>query len=161
MKDASSPIKQSSITILFPASPNSLFTIILSIASIASSSLLQTITPLPAAKPSALTTIEDLFLTYSFASSGLSKILKSAVGMSYFFMNSLAQHLLASIILASLVGPNIFKPFFINSLTIPLDKESSGPTTVKQLLFFANFISLSNSFTFIGKFSDVPPFPGA
>jgi len=57
MKDASTPSILSSITILFPASPNVFFTKKVSIADIASSLLLQTITPFPAASPSALITI--------------------------------------------------------------------------------------------------------
>ena len=56
MYDASTPSMRSSIMIFEPALPNTLSTSILSMAENASSLLLQTITPLPAAKPSALIT---------------------------------------------------------------------------------------------------------
>ena len=56
MYDASIPSIRSSIMIFEPAVPNALSINILSIAANASSLSLQTITPLPAARPSALIT---------------------------------------------------------------------------------------------------------
>ena len=65
MYEASIPSILSSTIILFPASPNVFFTKIVSIAEIASVSLLHTITPVPAANPSAFTTtLKSMDLTY-------------------------------------------------------------------------------------------------
>ncbi len=57
MKLASSPSRNSSITTRAPASPNALPESMSRTASSASASVIATITPLPAARPSALTTI--------------------------------------------------------------------------------------------------------
>jgi len=50
---------------------------------------------------------------------------------------------------AFLLGPNIRKPFLLNSSTIPFDKANSGPTTVKSIFSFwaksTNFAILSAS----------------
>ena len=57
----------SSTIILLPASPNVFFTKIVSIAEIASSTLLQTITPFPAANPLYLTTtLKSMDFTYLY-----------------------------------------------------------------------------------------------
>ncbi len=57
MKLASSPARKSSTTTRAPASPIEWPTSIASIASVASATVVATTTPLPAARPSALTTI--------------------------------------------------------------------------------------------------------
>ena len=160
--DASTPSILSSINILSPALPNFLSTNIISIAFSASSLLLQTITPLPAASPSAFTTtLWSIPLTYSLASAGSSNTSKVAVGILFLFINSFAQILLDSNCAASFVGPNIFKPFCLNISTIPIASGASGPTTVKQSFSEANFAKPSKSSTFIDRLFFVPPFPGA
>ena len=68
MKLASSPSRNSSMTIFEPASPKSFLSSISRTALIASSMFIATITPLPAASPSALTTNGAPFdLIYSIA----------------------------------------------------------------------------------------------
>ena len=57
MKLASSPARKSSTTTRAPAAPSALPTSMASIAACASATVLATTTPLPAARPSALTTI--------------------------------------------------------------------------------------------------------
>ncbi len=57
MKLASSPARNSSITMRAPASPKALSDSMWSTAACASSSVMATTTPLPAARPSALMTI--------------------------------------------------------------------------------------------------------
>ncbi|KAF5803333.1 hypothetical protein HanXRQr2_Chr06g0270071 [Helianthus annuus] len=69
--DASSPSKNSSTIIEEPAFPNDPFTRIVSTASNASCSVVATITPFPAASPSALTTMgAPCSLIYFFAANG-------------------------------------------------------------------------------------------
>ena len=162
MYDASTPSILSSIMILFPASPNFLLTNIISIAFSASVLLLQTITPFPAAKPSAfMTTSCSIPLTYSFAFEASSNTSNAAVEILFRFINSFAQILLDSNCAAFFVGPNIFKPFSLNTSTIPAASGASGPTIVKQSFSEANMDNASKSSTEIGTLFDVPPFPGA
>ena len=133
MYDASTPSILSSIIILDPASPNDFFVKIVSIASLASSLFLQTITPFPAARPSAfITTGFSYDFTKSLAFCASSNISKSAVGIEFRFMNSFAQILLDSNFAAFLEGPKIGRPFSTKASTMPAASGSSGPTTVKQ-----------------------------
>ncbi len=136
MKVASSPAKNSSTTTRLPWSPNSLNSLLIIIRWIAlatSFSVLQTKAPLPAARPSALTTQGKLATAYFLAFSGLSKISNSAVGIPYFFMNFLARTLLPSNWAAASLGPTIPNPKDSKISTIPLTKGASGPTTVRSI----------------------------
>ena len=162
MYDASIPSIRSSTTILFPASPNDFFTKILSTADNASSVVSHTMTPLPAARPSAfMTSGNDTDSIYSFAKSDSSKILNLAVGISFLSIKFFAQILLDSNFAAFCVGPNIFKFFSMNVSTIPNASGTSGPTTVKQSFLDAKSTNSSICSTFIGILFFVPPFPGA
>ncbi|CJR97360.1 Uncharacterised protein [Streptococcus pneumoniae] len=133
---------------------------------IASSSVIATVTPFPAASPSAFITIGAPFsCTYAFASSKDVNVSYSAVGMSYFFIKSLANCLLPSMIAAACDGPNTRRPAFSNSSTRPSIKGTSGPTMVRPTWFsFANETSpawsLSSMFTSCAEAS-MPSFPGA
>ena len=163
--EASSPSINSSINIRFPASPNFFSIIILLIASLASSTELQIITPFPAARPLAFITQGTVSsLTKSNASADLSKERYSAVGMEYFCISSFANNLLPSSAEALAVGPNISDPFALNSSTIPFTRGCSGPTIVRSIsLDKANFrssaLSLRSKSTKIASF--IPGFPGA
>ena len=162
MYDASIPSILSSIMILFPASPNFLSTNIMSIDFSASALLSQTITPLPAARPSAFTTtLCSIWLTYSFAFTASLNTSNAAVGILLRFKNCLAQILLDSNCAAFFVGPNIFKPISLNISTIPIASGTSGPTTVKQLFSDANLANSPKLSADIGTLFNVPPFPGA
>jgi len=88
-----------------------------------------------------------------------------AVGILCLIIKSLENDLLPSNVEHSLFGPNILRPSFSNSSTIPFTSGTSGPTTVKSILFsFANFtkfsISLSLIFTHCATFA-IPALPGA
>ncbi len=74
-------------------------------------------------------------------------------------MKCLEYSLLDSNLEALLVGPKIGSPNELNKSTIPIERGTSGPTTVKQLLFFAYSANPSISFGDIDIFSLVPPFP--
>ncbi len=66
---------------------------------------------------------------------------------------------------ADLVGPQIRKPSFMNSSTIPRASGSSGRARVRSIFsFFTNSISFGMSVAFIDTFIPifkVPAFPGA
>ena len=84
----------SSITTVLPASPKRLPLSISSTAALASSTFIATTTPLPAANPSAFTTIGAPVLAMNcFASSALENTPYAAVGILYFFISSLAKTL--------------------------------------------------------------------
>ena len=108
MNDASSPSKNSSITTLLPAVPKVLSLKILSNACFASSIFWQIITPLPAAKPSALTTVGKLVsFRYSTELSKLSNDLYLAVGILYLTKKSLEKVFEPSNCAACFDGPNV------------------------------------------------------
>ena len=89
MKLNSVPYRHSSIRIFCPASPNLEFSITSSIQSKASCLFSVTRTPLPAANPSALSTIGKLILLrYSFATLASLKNLASPVGILFSNINS-------------------------------------------------------------------------
>ena len=162
MYEASIPSILSSTIILFPASPNVFFTKIVSIAEIASVSLLHTITPFPAANPSALTTtLKSMDWTYSIAFWASSNISNCAVGILFLFIKFFAQILLDSSCAAAWEGPKTFRFNLLNLSTMPEANGSSGPTTVKQLFFCANSANPSKSLTSSSTLFSVPPFPGA
>ena len=88
IKLASSPSKNSSITIFFPASPNISDSRDCKIASFASSNVYAIVTPLPAARPSAFITIGHPFSsTYFIACFASLKDWYSAVGILFSFKN--------------------------------------------------------------------------
>ena len=151
---------------VFPASPNFLSSIRVRTPSKASSRVSQIRTPLPRASPSAFSTIGILaVLRYSRASSALSNVAYSAVGMSYFFIRSLEKALLPSKMAAFLRGPKTLRPAFSKTSTTPPTRGSSIPTMVKSISFsLANATSLSNSIAPMGTHSAIcaiPAFPGA
>ena len=84
---------------------------IMSIAASASSDVIATTTPLPAAKPSAFITIgAPSAFTYSWASAALVKVAYFEVGMLCRTMNCLAKSFEDSNCAARCVGPKIFNP---------------------------------------------------
>ncbi len=107
-------------------------------ASFASSLVEGMITPFPAASPSTLMTHGmPRDLTALSPSSREVQTVASAVGISYFFMNSLEKTFDPSISAARRVGPKIKSPRFWNSSTIPRVRGSSGPTTVRSIFSFS------------------------
>ena len=106
------------------------------------------ITPLPSARPSALITVGNSFLSliYSIASSALSNTLYSAVGILYFCISSFEKTLEPSIIAAFARGPNVLNPASLRASTIPATSGSSGATTTKSaLISLAKFTTPSIS----------------
>ena len=136
-------------------------------AALASSRFCAIITPLPNAKPSALTTTGNSFLLsmYSTAFCALSKTSYSAVGMLYFFIRSFEKTLLASITAALAFGPKALMPAASNASTIPAASGSSGATNARSMLLsFANCTIFSLSITGISTqilSREIPPLPGA
>ena len=111
MKLASSPSRNSSITTRAPAAPSFFAVIMSSIAACASATLVATTTPLPAARPSALTTIgAPRSSRRPSPRRRRSKVRCSAVGMPWRTMKLLAKSLDASSCAAARVGPKIFRP---------------------------------------------------
>src|SRR5687768_11259622 len=166
MKLASSPCRNSSTTTRAPASPRVLRVIIWSIAACASATLAATTTPFPAARPSALTTIgAPRLVTKAFASSALSKVLCSAVGILCRAMKLLAKSLDASSCAAARLGPKIFSPASRNASTTPAASGASGPTTVSRIFSFLAK-AMSSAVPVMATLSTpfsvaVPPLPGA
>ena len=125
-------------------------------------------TPLPAAKPSALMTKGG-----SFDSSQACAFLDSlntwcsAVGMLWRCRKSLAKDLDPSSWAALPLGPRQRNPFSVKRSTIPSTSGPSGPMTVKLIpSSWANSQSRSVSSAAIAMFSTpfscaVPAFPGA
>ena len=126
----SGPSRYSSMTTRAPLSPKARSSIALFTASTASSRVMATTTPLPSARPSALTTMGTLALsTYSSAASASSKTSYAAVGMPYFFISPLAKTLLPSIMAARFSGPKQGMPSASIASTMPRHSGSSGVTT--------------------------------
>ena len=166
MKLASSPSRKSSITTRAPASPTALPESIASIAACASATSVATTTPLPAASPSALTTIgAPRPSTQACAAAASVNVRCSAVGMSCRSMKALAKSLELSSCAASRVGPKMRSPAARNASTIPAASGASGPTTVRPTdSRFAKAISVAMSS--IGTLTRsgsraVPALPGA
>ena len=156
----------SSITMVFPAFPKCLSSIISLTPAFASSSVLQIRTPFPRASPSALSTIGMSAVSrYFIASSGLVKFSYAAVGIPYFFIRSLENAFEPSIMAAFAFGPKALMPASLNASTAPATSGSSGATTTRSISFsFANATSLSNSITPISTHSArsaIPALPGA
>ena len=100
-----------------------------------------TITPLPAASPSALTTARDAggakrpLRRTSAASASELTTGSHAVGIWCRAMKSLANALLDSSREAAWLGPTIASPWRSNSSTMPLANGASGPTMVRSIFF--------------------------
>src|SRR5881396_2299830 len=111
------------MTILLSEFLNSLLTKILRTATSASPSFSHTKTPLPAARPSTLTTtfFEDE-RTYSIALFGSEKIEKGAVRIPVLRIKSFANTLLDSNRDAFLLGPKIGSRPLSNKSTIPNER---------------------------------------
>src|SRR3989338_2701281 len=102
---------------------------------------------------------------YALAFSKLLNISNFAVGRLCRRIKFLENAFDHSSFAASLVGPQIRKPCFVNSSTMPSASWSSGSARVKSIFsFLANskspFISVAFISTFTPIFS-VPAFPGA
>ena len=92
IKLASSPSRNSSITTLFPADPNSLPDSMSVTVFSASGKFSAMTTPLPAANPSALITVGNLeFFKYSIADVNSVKVSYSAVGILCLFKKSFVK----------------------------------------------------------------------
>ena len=156
------------MTIRRPAAPNFFWTSISPAVSSAFFCVAQTTTPLPAARPSALTTTgkpNSPEARIFRACSKSSVTLKRPVGIRWRPMNSLAKTLLPSISAAFFDGPKIFRPRRSNSSTMPMVRGISGPTTVSPIFSrSAKSASPAMSVSARGTFSAtsrVPPLPGA
>ena len=88
-----------------------------------------------------------------------------AVGMWYFFINSLENALLASMTAALALGPKAGMPAFSRASTIPKARGSSGATTTKSMAFsLAQLTMPSTSVAFTATHCAawaIPPLPGA
>ena len=139
--ETSGPVKNSSTTTLLPLSPKILSSIISLTPDSACSSVSGMITPLPSARPSALMTVGNSFLSliYAITSAGSEKTLYSAVGILYLSIRFFEKTFEPSIIAAFAFGPNVAKPSLLSASTIPITSGSSGATTTKSaLIFFAS-----------------------
>ena len=125
----------SSITTVLPDSPKTaLSPSISSTASFASLSVMQTMAPLPAARPDAFTTIGAGCSARNFLAEARSvKVSKAAVGTLYFFMISLLKALEPSSAAAAAVGPKARRPRRRNSSTTPATSGISGPMTARSI----------------------------
>ena len=133
-KDASSPSKNSSTTISSPALPNMAPESISSTAFSASSISMATITPLPAAKPSVLTTMgAPLDSMYSFAFAASVNLAYSAVGILYLAHKSFMNAFDPSNRAALLLGPNTGTPAAASASANPSTSGASGPTTTSPI----------------------------
>ena len=93
-----------------------------------------TITPLPAARPSALTTMgAPLAWMYSLAASGSSKRANSAVGIPYLAHRSFMNPLDPSSTAALALGPKALMPAASRRSTRPATRGVSGPTTTRSI----------------------------
>src|SRR2546421_3517571 len=132
MKLASSPSRNSSITTSRPASPN--WPANIACAAVRASSMEGAITtPLPAARPLALTTSGARWLR-SHAASKLSrvKVAELAVGMRWRRRNSLAKALEPSSRAAARLGPKHLSARAANASTAPATSGASGPMMVRS-----------------------------
>ena len=146
------PSRYSWMTMLAPAVPKALLTRISSIALFASAALVQIKTPLPRARPSALTAhLPSSDAANFFAWAASENVPAFAVGMPYFSMKCCEKTLDDSNCAAFRFGPQMRKSFFWNKSTMPSASGLSGPTTVSS-----TFFSCANASSF-GK-SSAPRF---
>mmetsp|Transcript_4882 Transcript_4882/g.11345 ORF Transcript_4882/g.11345 Transcript_4882/m.11345 type:complete len:278 (-) Transcript_4882:820-1653(-) len=174
----SGPSSFSSMTTSSPASPNTLPSRHSLRAAMASSFVSGTTTPLPAARPDALTTTSNgLSLMYLMAASSSPtplKLLNSAVGTLYLAMKSLQKALEPSNRAAALEGPNTLMPAAWSASTMPSTSGCSGPTATRSTPFalqksmtsWKPLVGDRSNLTFLivtrpTWTSCVPPLPGA
>ena len=162
----SRPVMNSSMTILFPAVPNALSSMICFTPALAASMSSQISTPFPSARPSAFRTIGKSTVSgYASAAAGSVKFSYFAVGIPYFFIRSFENAFEPSRIAAFFRGPNARMPASSKRSMSPPTSGSSMPTTARPISFsFANSTSRSNSIAAIGTHSAnsaMPALPGA
>ncbi len=134
-KEASSPSMNSSITTSAPASPNSPPNMSSTAAS-AWSTVSATITPLPAASPSALTTIgAPLSRIWARAASASVNRAQAAVGAPAASQISLVKLLEASSREAASDGPKTRIPASRSRSATPAASGASGPMITKSIAF--------------------------
>src|SRR3954471_874515 len=125
------------------------------------------ITPLPAASPSALSTVgKDACASCASASSRLRSSAYPAVGTPASAISSLAKAFDPSISAAALVGPKAAIPASSKASTAPATSPASGPITASStpLLFAAATIAAASSAATSGRDSAsaaIPALPGA
>src|SRR5919202_5015911 len=134
--EASLPSRYSSMRILAPAAPNFPAKAART-ASSASSRPWATVTPLPAAAPSALITTgySPNLRRWASAAGSPSKASKRAVGTPAWFISSLAKIFEPSIRAAALEGPKTLRAASQKASAIPPIRGDSGPTTVRSISF--------------------------
>mmetsp|Transcript_28286 Transcript_28286/g.92332 ORF Transcript_28286/g.92332 Transcript_28286/m.92332 type:complete len:213 (-) Transcript_28286:178-816(-) len=139
-----------------------------STASNASSCVCATTTPLPAARPSALTTIgAPSAAMYALASTVFVKRLYLAVGMSYLAHRSFMKPLEPSRTAAPASGPKVGTPAAVSASPRPATSGASGPITTnptpsssqKRTTAAWSFTS-SDGTDSMPSSCCVPPFPG-
>mmetsp|Transcript_38640 Transcript_38640/g.92424 ORF Transcript_38640/g.92424 Transcript_38640/m.92424 type:complete len:299 (+) Transcript_38640:1139-2035(+) len=176
--DASGPVMKDSTTQVSPAAPKALSDMISLTAARVSSCVVGRRTPLPAARPDALTTWRSdgsSDLTYAMASSAEVKFRYLAVGMSCSWRKSFVKALLASSSAAALLGPKTLTSGHAaaSSSATPSTSGCSGPTTTiaaPTLLTSPTTVALSHlviglpsssvAFEIFPPSFCVPPFPG-
>jgi len=132
-KDASSPVMNSSTTTVRPAAPNASSSRQSRMAASASGSVAQIKAPLPAARPSALTTNGPPSSRQKRRAASASwKARKRAVGMPYRAIKSFAKALELSRRAAAWLGPKTDTPASLNRSRRPRDRGSSGPITASS-----------------------------
>src|SRR4051812_29375591 len=125
------------------------------------------ITPLPAASPSALSTVgKDACASCASASSRLRSSAYPAVGTPASAISSLAKAFDPSSSAAALVGPKAAMPASSKASTAPATRPASGPITARSmpLLFAAATIAAASSAATSRRHSAsaaIPAFPGA
>src|SRR5215472_3475363 len=164
--DSSGPSSRSSTTIVDPAWPKAWRTSMASIASSASRSSAQTRTPLPSARPSALTaTRPRSFRAKRRAGSASLNVSKAAVGMSAATITSFANALLLSMRPASRSGPNTGMPASRRASATPAATAASGPRMARPIFSFrasrASRAGSSAGTATLRAMAAVPPLPGA
>ena len=160
--ETSSPVRHSSITTAAPASPKARRSIIASIAASASASVAATTTPLPAARPSAFTTIgAPRRRTNSRAASASSKRSHCAVGMPAASHTSLVKALLPSSCAAARDGPMQGIEAASMASAMPATSGASGPGTTRSIsLSWAKATRAGKSSSPIGTHSATCAMPG-
>ncbi len=164
--DSSGPSRSSSMTTVAPLRPNFPCTSIASIAAPASSTFVQTTTPLPRASPSALTaTRPSRLAAHAFAGWGCVKTSNSAVGIPARTMTCLAYDLLDSIRPAPRFGPKTLNPALRSASPTPASTAASGPRMTRPSRSrLAKSTIRTTSEAPMGTFRampPVPPLPGA
>src|SRR3989442_1100445 len=156
----------SSTTTRAPEAPKALRSLHSAIAASASSSVRQTMAPLPAARPSALTTSgAPTSRQYWRAWVGSSKVENCAVGMPWRSIRFFANTLDPSIAAARALGPKTMRPAAASRSASPATSGTSGPITVRSTRSrLANATSSSCESTLMSThdaWRAIPGLPGA